>query len=228
MLKKPPSRPGQGSSIAIEDQPFLHSKFRLNNGRNKVFLCRRQEIAIQRFNVCWERSGFDDSVTTNVNRWSANAVKHKRHLLPQNENMANIIKLCAPNLEEFFCSFFLTQDYSLEVSSPLSGEMRLSSGFLESNLADVGNDWEAGLPIPGMLSHLKFVQMEEVVGSDAELKLLSFLLKNAKALEKFALFFRSSAGSGDRGRQVKQFKNKLRLVPAASSRIRTVVVLVPI
>ncbi|KAI3831797.1 hypothetical protein MKX03_000139, partial [Papaver bracteatum] len=91
-----------------------------------------------------------------------------------------------------------------------------------SNLADVGNDWEAGLPIPGMLSHLKFVQMEEVVGSDAELKLLSFLLKNAKVLEKFALFFRSSAGSGDRVRQVKQFQNKLRLVPIASSCIRMV------
>ncbi|KAI3955510.1 hypothetical protein MKW98_028455, partial [Papaver atlanticum] len=41
------------------------------------------------------------------------------HRFPQNDTTANVIKLCAPNLEDFFCCFFLAQDYSLEISSPL-------------------------------------------------------------------------------------------------------------
>lgn len=182
-----------------------------------------------------------------------------RHLLPQNDTMANIIQLFAPNLEDFICRFFLTQDYFVEISCPLSEvyfdmilkekeedenadtysefpsekkivyakrvvrylgavsmvkNMGLSPFFLEvlsqapnlldcqpprlcdlqyltlemwstraslraiayllnispnitkiylcsktkeSNITDVGDDWEAGLSLPGMLSHLKYV-----------------------------------------------------------------------
>ncbi|KAI3891756.1 hypothetical protein MKX03_020894, partial [Papaver bracteatum] len=91
-----------------------------------------------------------------------------------------------------------------------------------SNSVDVGEDWEAGLFSPGMLSHLEYVQIEEVEGCDAELKLLRFLLKNAENLEKVALFFCSSVGSPDGVRQIEQFKDKLRAVPTASSIIQFV------
>ncbi|XP_026430670.1 putative F-box protein At3g44060 isoform X1 [Papaver somniferum] len=37
-----------------------------------------------------------------------------------NYTMPSVIKLCAPNLEEFNCRSFFTQDYSLENCSPLS------------------------------------------------------------------------------------------------------------
>ncbi|RZC88709.1 hypothetical protein C5167_031083 [Papaver somniferum] len=160
--------------------------------------------------------------------------------LPLNDTVTSIIKLCAPNLKDIDCRSFLTQDFSLENSSPLSGvnfnmflkeekgegenadaysklpseeketyakrmmkflgavhmvnDMILSPGFLESNLADVGDDWEAGLSLPGMLSHLKYVQIEEVI-----------------------LDFRSCVGSPDRLIQIEQFKDKLRAVPTASS-----------
>ncbi|XP_026438468.1 F-box/LRR-repeat protein At1g06630-like [Papaver somniferum] len=43
-----------------------------------------------------------------------------RRLLPQNGNMANIIKLCARNLELFACRSFLAQDYSLNICFPIS------------------------------------------------------------------------------------------------------------
>ncbi|KAI3852798.1 hypothetical protein MKX03_028632, partial [Papaver bracteatum] len=90
-------------------------------------------------------------------------------------------------------------------------------------LAEVGDDWEAGLSSPGMLSHLKYVRIEEVKGCDAELKLLSFLLKYAAVLVEVALFFRSSAGSAARRlRQIERFKQKLRAVPTASPSIKMV------
>ncbi|KAI3893190.1 hypothetical protein MKX03_007022, partial [Papaver bracteatum] len=89
----------------------------------------------------------------------------------------------------------------------------------KSNLAGVGDDGEAGLPLPGILSHLKFVQLEEAQGCDAELKLLRFLLANAKVLEKVVIFFRSTTASPDRAKQVEQFKDKLIAVPTASSSI---------
>ncbi|RZC75575.1 hypothetical protein C5167_051048 [Papaver somniferum] len=48
--------------------------------------------------------------------------------------------------------------------------LSLSSGFLESNLADIGDDWEVGLSLTGMISHLKFVEIREVEGCENELK----------------------------------------------------------
>ncbi|KAI3925588.1 hypothetical protein MKW98_001442 [Papaver atlanticum] len=248
----------------------------------------------------------------------------RTQLLPQNDTMADIIKLNSPNLEYFTFKSLLTHDYSLEICSPLFEvflsvslkgleesenadtylelsstekavyakrtlkylgavymvtEMTLSPGFPEVlsqspdlfvceppwlrnlhlltmviwctrvclrsiayllnispnitrlvliseeevNLADVGDDWEAGLSFPGVLSHLKSVQFEEVEGCDAELKLLSFLLKNAKVLQKVVVCFRSSSGSRVvRMRQVKQFEDKIRAVPTASSGIEMV------
>ncbi|KAI3841091.1 hypothetical protein MKX03_010836, partial [Papaver bracteatum] len=93
-----------------------------------------------------------------------------------------------------------------------------------STLTDVGDDWEIGLSLPGMLSHLKYVEMEEAEGCDVELKLLSFLLKNAMVLEKVVIFFRSRVDFPDKSRvrQVEQFKDKLRAVPTASSSIKMV------
>ncbi|KAI3914367.1 hypothetical protein MKW98_014974 [Papaver atlanticum] len=241
----------------------------------------------------------------------------------KNDTVTSIIKLCAPNQKDIDCRFFLTQNFSLENSSPLSGVtfnmflkeeqeegenadaysklpseeketyakrmmkllgavhmvnyMRLSPGFLEvlsqapdlldcqppllcnlqslvlemwctrgclraiayllsispdidtiyleskqSNLADVGDDWEVGLSFPGMLSHLEYVQIEEVEGCDAEFKILRFLKKNATILKNVALYFRSCVGSPDRVRQVEQFRDKLRAVPTASSSIELV------
>ncbi|KAI3955511.1 hypothetical protein MKW98_028456, partial [Papaver atlanticum] len=91
-----------------------------------------------------------------------------------------------------------------------------------SNLTDVGDDREAGLSSPGMLSHLKYVDIVEVDGCDAELKLLSFLLKHAMVLAKVALSFRFTCCLPDIERQVEQFKKKLRAVPTASSSIELV------
>ncbi|KAI3860161.1 hypothetical protein MKX03_006480, partial [Papaver bracteatum] len=85
-----------------------------------------------------------------------------------------------------------------------------------SNSENVDDDWETGLSSRGMLSHLKHVQIERVEGCDAELKLLSFLLKNATDLEELSVDFLS------RGTQVGQFKDKLRRVPTASSSIQVV------
>lgn len=88
----------------------------------------------------------------------------------------------------------------------------------ESNLADVGDDWEVGLSSQGMLSHLEYVVIKEVEGCDAELKILIFLLKNAKVLKIVVLCFRFSIGS--QVTQVERFLDKLRLVPRASSSIQ--------
>ncbi|XP_026412216.1 uncharacterized protein LOC113307964 [Papaver somniferum] len=106
--------------------------------------------------------------------------------------------------------------YLLKVSPNIARLVLVSK---ESKLADVGDGWEAGLSLPGMLSHLRFVRIEEVEGCDAELKLLSFLLKNAKFLEEVVLKFRSNNGSPE---GVRQFQEKLRLVPTASSSIQMV------
>ncbi|XP_026430840.1 putative F-box/FBD/LRR-repeat protein At1g78760 [Papaver somniferum] len=84
---------------------------------------------------------------------------------------------------------------------------------------DVGDDWEEGFSLPGMLSHLNIVRIENVDGCDAEFKILSFLLKNAKVLKEVALYPAcSSVKSPSRLR--KQFKNKLRALPRASSDIK--------
>ncbi|RZC87926.1 hypothetical protein C5167_004104 [Papaver somniferum] len=40
--------------------------------------------------------------------------------------------------------------------------MGLSPFFLESNITDVGDDWEAGLSLPGMLSHLNAASSKRV------------------------------------------------------------------
>ncbi|KAI3867655.1 hypothetical protein MKX03_036565, partial [Papaver bracteatum] len=69
-----------------------------------------------------------------------------------------------------------------------------------SNLADVGDDWEEGFSLTCMFSHLKFVEITEVVGCDNELKFLRFLLKYSMALEKVNLFFQSTSDLLDKGR----------------------------
>ncbi|RZC63848.1 hypothetical protein C5167_025600 [Papaver somniferum] len=96
--------------------------------------------------------------------------------------------------------------------------MRLSPGFLESNLANVGDDWDAGLSFPEMLPCLKLVQIKKVEGCDNELKFLSFLLKNATTLKKVVLYPRSTIKSPKRVKR--QFRDKLRALPRASSHIR--------
>ncbi|RZC66026.1 hypothetical protein C5167_009720 [Papaver somniferum] len=88
---------------------------------------------------------------------------------------------------------------------------------MKSNSENVDDDWETGLSSRGMLSHLKYVQIERVEGCDAELKLLSFLLNNATDLEELSIYFIS-----DEVTQVEQFKDKLRGVPTASLSIRLV------
>ncbi|KAI3955276.1 hypothetical protein MKW98_020909 [Papaver atlanticum] len=95
----------------------------------------------------------------------------------------------------------------------------ISTFIVKSNSADVGDDWEVGFSLSGMVSNLNVVRIENVHGCDAELKILSYLLKNAKGLKKVVLYFRPSVGSSDRVRQVKLFKKKLIEVPTASSSI---------
>ncbi|RZC90013.1 hypothetical protein C5167_029080 [Papaver somniferum] len=231
--------------------------------------------------------------------------------------MANIIKLCAPNLEDFICSFYLTQDYSLEIYSPPSAisfrmifskkeedenaktysklpskdmdvyakrlvkylgavypvkHLRSSPGFLEvlsrapdlldflpprfcnlqslvletwptggclrairyllsispnitrlflemkeSNLSDVGDYSEAGLSFPEMLSHLEYFEFIDAEGSDAEFRILNFLLRNEKVLKKIGVTFRSSVAQRDRKRHVARFSDKIRAGRKASS-----------
>ncbi|KAI3891713.1 hypothetical protein MKX03_001221, partial [Papaver bracteatum] len=89
-----------------------------------------------------------------------------------------------------------------------------------SNLVDVGDDWEARLSSPGMLSHLKYVNFDEVEACDAELKLLRFLLKHATVLRRIYLSFRARIGSPDGVRQMKLFRDEVRALPAASSSVK--------
>ncbi|RZC63208.1 hypothetical protein C5167_024976 [Papaver somniferum] len=117
-------------------------------------------------------------------------------------------------LEHPRCFLFCIYCYSFSLSD-LSGV----TVWVQSNSADVGDYREAGLLCPGMLSHLRYVQFKEVEGCDAELRLLSFLLENAKVLKKVVLYYRSSAGLPKRVRQV---EHKLRAVPTASSSIQLV------
>ncbi|XP_026431001.1 F-box/LRR-repeat protein 13-like [Papaver somniferum] len=219
---------------------------------------------------------------------------HRRGRLPQYDTTAIIIKLCAPNLEEFNFRSLFTINYCLENCSPLSRayfdmtlrkqkrnentetyeslhrrkfymlnvlaqtpdlvdcrqpprlnnlqclilEMWSTGGCLravayllkispsithlvlesmESNLGNIEDDWEAGLILPGKLSHLKLIRINDAEECDAELELLSFLFKNAKVLEKVVVCFGSSVGSPDRVTQVKQFQDKLRALPRSSS-----------
>lgn len=83
------------SCPVLETLDILGSDVTIDNGRNLIV----DSPSLKRFAYSWSR----------------------RNLLPQNDINANIINLCAPNLEDLFCSFFLTQDYSLKISSPLSG-----------------------------------------------------------------------------------------------------------
>ncbi|XP_026434806.1 uncharacterized protein LOC113332486 isoform X2 [Papaver somniferum] len=46
--------------------------------------------------------------------------------------------------------------YLLKISPNIT-KIYLCSKTKESNITDVGDDWEAGLSLPGMLSHLKYV-----------------------------------------------------------------------
>ncbi|XP_026406596.1 uncharacterized protein LOC113301985 [Papaver somniferum] len=57
--------------------------------------------------------------------------------------------------------------YLLKIS-PIVKTLKLKS--MESNLADIGDDWEVGLSLTGMISHLKFVEIREVEGCENELK----------------------------------------------------------
>ncbi|XP_026432550.1 uncharacterized protein LOC113329929 [Papaver somniferum] len=83
--------------------------------------------------------------------------------------------------------------YLLKISPNITQLVLVSEESIQ--LSKVGDDWEAGLSSPGMLSHLKYVGIKEAEGCDGELKLLSYLLTNAKVLEKVSPLFRSSAGS---------------------------------
>ncbi|XP_026382463.1 putative F-box/LRR-repeat protein At3g42770 [Papaver somniferum] len=129
-------------------------------------------------------------------------------------------RLC--NLQYLTLELWCTRGCLRAIAYLLSISPNINSIFLvlkESSLVDVGDDWEAGLSVRGMLSHLEYVQVEDMEGCDAEFKLLSFLLRNAKVLKEVELFFRPSVGSPDRLIQVQQFQDKLREVPAASSSI---------
>ncbi|XP_026430833.1 F-box/LRR-repeat protein At3g58930-like [Papaver somniferum] len=89
-----------------------------------------------------------------------------------------------------------------------------------TNLLDAGDDWEVGLSFPGMLSHLEHFEFIYAEGSDAEFKILSFLLQNEMVLKKIGVTFRSSVAQRDRKRHVKRFSDKIRAGRKASSSIQ--------
>ncbi|KAI3962417.1 hypothetical protein MKW98_010968 [Papaver atlanticum] len=127
---------------------------------------------------------------------------------------------CLSNLQFLMLGMWSTRGclraiaFLLSISPNISKILVISK---ESSLSDVGDDWEAGLSLQGILSHLKYVHIREVEGCDAELKLLSFLLKSAKVLKQVVLHPRSTIDSPDRVRR--QFRSKLRALPRASSHI---------
>ncbi|XP_026379167.1 uncharacterized protein LOC113273767 isoform X2 [Papaver somniferum] len=124
------------------------------------------------------------------------------------------------NLQTLMLGMWSTRGCLRAIAFLLSISPNITKLFVkskESNLADVGDDWEAGLSLPGILSHLKYVHIREAEGCDAELKLLSFLLKSAKVLKQVVLHPRSTIDSPDRVRR--QFGSKLRALPRASSHI---------
>lgn len=88
----------------------------------------------------------------------------------------------------------------------------------QSDLPDTGDDWEVGLLLPGMLSHLNLVRIENAEGWGAEFKVLRYLMKNANGLEEIAVHPRASVAT--RRRLRKQYENHLIAFSRASSRIR--------
>ncbi|OVA14427.1 F-box domain [Macleaya cordata] len=99
-------------------------------------------------------------------------------------------------------------------------DLKLSSGFLEITFSsgNIGDYWEAGLSLPCMLHHLKFVEIREVLGCVNELKLLEILLKNSIVLEKVILFSSTSEqNSRSRERRIMKFSETLITFPRAST-----------
>ncbi|XP_026389022.1 uncharacterized protein LOC113283861 [Papaver somniferum] len=130
-------------------------------------------------------------------------------------------RLCS--LESLMLEIWSTRNSLRSVAYLLKISPSITDLFLQSmetNLAYIGADWEAGLSSPEMLSYLWFVEIYDVEACDAKFKLPAFLLKNAKVLEQVdVIFSRSSFGSRASKGQVELFIKKLRAVPTASSSI---------
>ncbi|KAI3877052.1 hypothetical protein MKX03_004189, partial [Papaver bracteatum] len=93
-------------------------------------------------------------------------------------------------------------------------------------IADVDDDWEARLSLPCTLSHLKFVEIQQLQGCNNEFKFVEFLRKNGVVLQEMVLWFRDflrEVSSPEQAAIVKKFSKKLRTVPRASSNLTTAI-----
>ncbi|RZC75069.1 hypothetical protein C5167_050545 [Papaver somniferum] len=102
--------------------------------------------------------------------------------------------------------------YLLNISPAITA-LKLKS--LESNLAEVGVDWEEEFLLGCTFSHLKYVEIKEVEACDNVVKFLRFLTKNSTVLEEVNLFFGSS-DAPDRGRRLSEFVENLKKFEVAS------------
>ncbi|XP_026378935.1 FBD-associated F-box protein At5g60610-like isoform X2 [Papaver somniferum] len=94
-----------------------------------------------------------------------------RRRYPQNGTKENIVKLCAPNLKDFFCALLLKQDCSLEICFPLS---RVSFHMILENLKDENAETYSKLPLGEKEVYAKRVmRFLEAVYMVKEMRLLS-------------------------------------------------------
>ncbi|XP_026458990.1 uncharacterized protein LOC113359597 [Papaver somniferum] len=141
-------------------------------------------------------------------------------VLSQAPDLLNCQRLRFCNLRRIDVEMWFTRSslhslaYLFEIS-PIISHLFLTSN--KTRITEVGDNWEVGLSLPCTMTHLKFVEMKEVEGSDNELKFVSFLLKRGIALEIVDLCFCPYFGSADNQRKLLQFKKKLGALPRASN-----------
>ncbi|RZC46404.1 hypothetical protein C5167_039355 [Papaver somniferum] len=116
----------------------------------------------------------------------------------------------SPNIESL--SVEITKKCFVEPPSfPLCDEVM-------SDSASVLDCWEEEFFTPGMLSHLRFLELQGVIGSINELKFVEILLKNTVVLEVVSLHS-SSEVLGDDLSRFNMFCEKVTTFPSASSSV---------
>ncbi|KAI3960213.1 hypothetical protein MKW98_016937 [Papaver atlanticum] len=86
----------------------------------------------------------------------------------------------SPNIESVSLQILPVQNYDKPPVYPFCDEVKI-------NPENIGDYWDAGLSLPCMMCHLKYVKIEGLCGCVNELKFLEILLKHSTVLEKVVL-----------------------------------------
>ncbi|MCL7044458.1 hypothetical protein MKW94_015283 [Papaver nudicaule] len=90
---------------------------------------------------------------------------------------------------------------------------------VKSNPENIGDYWDAGLSLPCMICHLKFVEIKGLCGCVNELKFLEILLKHATVLEKVILNSYSTEQDSHTKKRMTKFSEMLLKFPTTSKKI---------